>query len=165
MTLQDLPLLRDMSIHTFRQTFEYQNTEQNMQMYLNDNLNEQQLTLEINDLHSQFYIAYYNKVAAGYLKLNFPEKDDSSIHKDQLEVERIYILQDFQRLSIGKQLLDFAKQIAITHSLKSIWLGVWEHNIKAISFYKQYGFVKTGSHVFKLGDDEQTDEIMELKLM
>ncbi|MEY3918157.1 MAG: Protease synthase and sporulation negative regulatory protein 1, partial [Bacteroidota bacterium] len=45
-----------------------------------------------------------------------------------------------------------------------IWLGVWEHNPRAIRFYEKQGFVKFDQHIFQLGDDEQTDILMKLSL-
>jgi ribosomal protein S18 acetylase RimI-like enzyme len=45
-----------------------------------------------------------------------------------------------------------------------MWLGVWEHNPRAIAFYHKHGFVDVGDHVFLLGEDPQTDIIMELDL-
>lgn len=164
-TPQDVQLLRNISIATFKQTFERQNTEENMQLYLNNNLSDLQLLSEINTPDTEFYFAYVEEEPAAYLKLNFPGKEHVSEYKEMLEIERIYVLQGFQGLSIGRLLLDFTKQLVINFRLKGIWLGVWEHNVKAISFYQKNGFIKTGSHVFKLGDDEQTDEIMELKLI
>ena len=35
---------------------------------------------------------------------------------------------------------------------------------RAINFYKKNGFVEFDKHVFKLGNDEQTDIMMKLKL-
>lgn len=43
------------------------------------------------------------------------------------------------------------------------WLGVWEGNLRAISFYKIF-FFEFDKHIFKLGDDEQTDIMTKLKL-
>ena len=40
------------------------------------------------------------------------------------------------------------------------WLGVWEHNPRAISFYRKSGFVEAGEHVFPLGGDPQRDVVM-----
>ena len=45
-----------------------------------------------------------------------------------------------------------------------VWLGVWEENPRAISFYKKNGFEEFDKHIFKLGNDEQTDIMMKLKL-
>ena len=41
-----------------------------------------------------------------------------------------------------------------------MWLGVWQHNHRAISFNKQWGFEFYATHPFMLGDDLQTDELM-----
>ena len=45
-----------------------------------------------------------------------------------------------------------------------IWLSLWVKNLKAIRFYEKNGFVAFGTHLFKLGDDEQTDIMMKLVL-
>ena len=45
-----------------------------------------------------------------------------------------------------------------------VWLGVWEENPRAIRFYEKNGFVAFDKHIFRLGDDEQTDIMMKKKL-
>jgi ribosomal protein S18 acetylase RimI-like enzyme len=40
------------------------------------------------------------------------------------------------------------------------WLGVWEHNPRAIAFYRKSGFVEVGDHVFPVGRDPQRDVVM-----
>ena len=55
-------------------------------------------------------------------------------------------------------------RIAISEAKKNVneyvWLGVWEKNYSALSFYEKNGFKKSESHEFKLGDDIQIDWIM-----
>ena len=55
-----------------------------------------------------------------------------------------------------------AIKIAKESNLDYIWLGVWEHNFPAIKFYEKHGFKKFSTHIFKLGNDEQTDYLMKL---
>ena len=38
--------------------------------------------------------------------------------------------------------------------------GRVEHNEPAIRFYEKNGFVKYSNHIFKLGDDDQTDLLL-----
>lgn len=61
-------------------------------------------------------------------------------------------------------MFDKALSIAKQTHFKFIWLGVWEHNQKAINFYKKNGFVEFDKHIFKLGNDLQTDIMMRLEL-
>lgn len=44
---------------------------------------------------------------------------------------------------------------------RTTWLGVWERNDRAIRFYARHGYERCGEHVFQLGDDAQTDYIMQ----
>jgi ribosomal protein S18 acetylase RimI-like enzyme len=43
---------------------------------------------------------------------------------------------------------------------RTLWLGVWERNVRAISFYERWQFKAVGDHEFRLGSDYQTDLIM-----
>jgi diamine N-acetyltransferase len=60
-------------------------------------------------------------------------------------------------------LYEKSAEIALQRKADYVWLGVWEHNSRAINFYKKNGFVEFDKHIFKLGDDEQTDILMKLK--
>ena len=81
-----------------------------------------------------------------------------------LEIERIYVLKEFHGKNVGQILYDTAFEVAKRINAEYLWLGVWEHNPRAINFYKKNGFVEFDKHIFKLGDDEQTDIMMKLKL-
>jgi ribosomal protein S18 acetylase RimI-like enzyme len=45
-----------------------------------------------------------------------------------------------------------------------MWLGVWDQNVKAIEFYRRQGLSEFSKHDFLLGNDQQTDILMKLKL-
>jgi ribosomal protein S18 acetylase RimI-like enzyme len=46
----------------------------------------------------------------------------------------------------------------------SIWLGVWEENHRARKFYSKNGFVEFDKHSFILGNEVQTDLLMQLEM-
>ncbi|MCM3570584.1 GNAT family N-acetyltransferase [Neobacillus mesonae] len=159
-TLEDLPLLQEMSCETFHETFKNQNSPENMNAYLERAFNLKQLEKEVSNLSSQFFFVYFNSEAAGYLKLNIDDAQSEKMGYESLEIERIYIKSPFQKQGLGKYLLNKAIEMAMEHNKKKIWLGVWEKNENAIAFYKKLGFVQTGAHSFYMGDEEQTDLIM-----
>ena len=74
------------------------------------------------------------------------------------------MLQSFHGKKLGQALYEKAIQIANEKKVQYLWLGVWEKNNKAIQFYKKNGFVQFDTHIFKLGNDEQTDIMMKLAL-
>jgi diamine N-acetyltransferase len=47
---------------------------------------------------------------------------------------------------------------------QTLWLGVWENNPRAQEFYRKWNFQEVGKHVFQLGDDPQTDLLMQRSL-
>ncbi len=159
-TLQDVESLCKISIETFYQTFADSNTEENMTAYLKSAYNVEKLYKELCNPDSSFFFIYVDESLAGYLKINeYPSQTDIN-DIDSLELERIYILKDFQGLGLGQDLLEYTISIAIEHGKKYIWLGVWEHNEKAKRFYQKNGFYRIGAHSFVVGDDEQTDYVM-----
>ena len=64
----------------------------------------------------------------------------------------------------GQKLFEKALQIAEQKNVDHVWLGVWEKNIRAIRFYEKNGFAEFDKHLFKLGNDEQTDIMMKLPM-
>ena len=56
--------------------------------------------------------------------------------------------------------MNTAEEKAFEKNKQYIWLGVWEKNESALGFYRTIGFIPFGTHVFKLGDELQTDILM-----
>lgn len=159
-TMEDLHMLQEISYETFNETFKHQNTAENMKAYLEKAFNLKQLKKELSTISSRFYFVYVDGKLAGYLKVNTENAQSEGMGAESLEIERIYIKQDYQKHGLGKYLVNKAIEIAMEQNKKKIWLGVWEKNENAIAFYKKMGFVQTGSHSFYMGDEEQIDFIM-----
>ncbi|MEH6970980.1 GNAT family N-acetyltransferase [Bacillus sp. JJ675] len=159
-TREDLRKLQEISYETFNETFKHQNSPENMNAYLERAFNLKQLETELSNSFSQFFFVYYHNEVAGYLKVNINDAQSEEMGDESLEIERIYIKNNFQKHGLGKYLLNKAVEIAQEFNKKKVWLGVWEKNENAIAFYKKMGFVQTGAHSFYMGDEEQTDFIM-----
>ena len=153
--LSELSLLQEISKNTFEETFAAFNTKEDMTHYFEHNLSLDQLALEMQSPASSFYFIYIEEELSGYMKLNISET---------FEIERIYILNKFQGIGVGKTFMNFAFDQSKQLGFNSLWLGVWEHNTKAISFYKSLGFISYGEHDFLLGSDRQRDILMRLEL-
>lgn len=159
-SLKDIEILRDISIKTYYATFAEFNVKENMNAYLDAAFNFDKLFKEAQDKNSAFYFLYKDNVLTGYIKLNVAPSQSDINDSDSLEIERIYILKEFQGFGLGRFLIEHAIKIAIEKRKKFIWLGVWENNEKAIRFYKKNGFYKIGSHSFFMGEDGQIDYVM-----
>jgi len=163
-TISDLIQLQEISISTFTETYASLNTEENMELYITESLSRSKLFSELENVHSEFYLAYLDFVIIGYLKINFPLAHSEKMGNDSLEIERIYIQKSFQGKGYGSTLIQKAIEIAKSKNFNKIWLGVWSKNKKAIGFYENMGFTEFNQHVFKLGEDEQLDLLLELNI-
>jgi ribosomal protein S18 acetylase RimI-like enzyme len=164
-TLEDLDLLQEISVETFTETFKDQNSPENMNAYLKKAFNLEQLAKELSNLSMEFYFIYTNAEIAGYLKVNTQNAQTEVMGNDALEIERIYIRKNHHKQGLGKYLVNIAIERAIELEEQKIWLGVWEENESAITFYKKMDFVQTGAHSFFMGDEEQIDIIMTKTLL
>ncbi len=162
--LEDLITIQNVGITAFTETFSEINTPENMEKYVQENFNTAQLTLEINNPNSPFYIAFSDNEPIGYLKLNMGNAQTETIKDETIEIQRIYVLKAFHGKKLGQLLLDQAVKVAKEHSVDYIWLGVWEENHRALQFYAKNGFVIFDKHIFILGNDQQTDLLMKLQI-
>jgi ribosomal protein S18 acetylase RimI-like enzyme len=163
--LADIDQLIEISIDTFRETFGGSNSADNMDKYIKESRSREKAVREFTTPGAEFYFAKTgNNDIIGYLKINTGQAQTEPLGDTFLEIERIYVLNRYHGQKAGLQLMEFALQRALEQHKQTIWLGVWEHNIKAIQFYQKSGFVVFDKHSFMLGDDEQTDIMMRKEL-
>ena len=154
--------LQSLSRQTFTETFSGSNSKENMDKYLNENLSIEKLSEELNNENSHFFFIKDGERNIGYLKLNMGPSQTELKDETALEIERIYVIQEYQGKKVGQQLYEKAIQEAKEKKAQYVWLGVWEENHKAIQFYNKNGFEVFDKHVFVLGDEKQTDLMMRL---
>lgn len=163
-TTKDLGTVQLIGRETFFETFADSNTEEDMKKYLEDSFNDNQLTVELSNPDSLFYIAWEDESPVGYLKLNMGNAQTEMQDEMALEIERIYVKTSHHGKKIGQLLYEKALEVAKQQHNSYLWLGVWEKNPRAIRFYEKNGFKAFDKHIFKMGNDEQVDIMMKKKL-
>lgn len=163
-TVSDLDQLQRIGRQTFHETFSPFNTGESMKKYLEESFAADKLTAELHNPESEFYFAFTGDNIIGYLKINSGQAQTELMDDDSIEIERIYVLKEFHRNKVGQFLMDYALQIARQRKASYAWLGVWERNERALSFYRKNGFTEFDKHIFRLGHEEQTDFLMKLEL-
>jgi ribosomal protein S18 acetylase RimI-like enzyme len=163
-SVNDLDQLLEISYMTFLETYGADNKPENLQFHLNTVFNKNRLKLELSDPNVHYYFAMFNGLVIGYLKLNFDGAQTELKDDESVEIERIYVLRVHQGKKIGQQLFEKALEIARRSDKTCLWLGVWERNVKAINFYEQNGLRRFGTHIFRLGTDQQSDILMKREL-
>lgn len=157
---KDLEILQNIGIQTFTETFAEDNTEEAMKKYLEESFNTEKMKSELNNPDSFFYIAWEEDNPIGYLKVNSGKAQTELQDETSLEIERIYVKKSHHGKKVGQLLYNQALETARHLNKSYVWLGVWEENLRALNFYKKNGFVEFDKHIFRLGEEEQTDLMM-----
>lgn len=158
----DAKILTEISALTFFDTFKDTCTKEDMDGFIEEYFNIDQLISELQNPNDFYFIAFFDDRAVGYLRLKEDKSDVAIIanHK-AIELKRIYVLKEFISKKIGASLMKFALNFAEESNYEIIWLGVWEHNERAKRFYQKFGFEDTGvQHPFPIGSTPQTDNWM-----
>ena len=163
-TKEDASLIADLSRQTFYESFAAQNTQENMDKFMRDQFTKEALMAEVGARNNIFLLAYTGDRVAGYTRLREQNQPPELKEAATIEIARIYVTTDSIGKGVGRIMMEKSLEIASGLKKNTIWLGVWEHNKRAIDFYTKWGFKKFGTHVFMLGDDPQTDWLMAKKL-
>lgn len=161
-TPADAEALAALAERTFRDTFSADNATDDMEAYARDAFSLDAVRAELADDASTFLLAFMEDAEQpiGYAKLRTGTPDPSVIGPDPVELQRLYLDRSAIGHRVGAALMRASLDAARSAGHRTLWLGVWEHNARAISFYERWGFETVGDHVFRLGSDPQTDLIM-----
>ena len=163
-TVEDAELIADMSRKTFYDSFVAFNTKENMDKFLNEQFTKDALMKEVSTENNIFLLAYMDNVPVGYVRLRENNIPPTLGANRAIEIARIYAIRDSIGKGVGSALMKQCMEIARAKNYHTVWLGVWEHNQRAIDFYTRWGFKKFAEHDFVLGDDVQKDWLMEKQI-
>lgn len=164
-TIADARALSRFAAETFRDTFERDNTPEDMAQYLAKEFTPERQAGEIADPASTVLLAEEagasgDVALVGYAHLVAGRAPATVQGAAPVELRRIYVSRERHGQGIAQALMDAVLDAARGRGARTIWLGVWERNPRAASFYRKYGFERVGEHTFMLGSDAQTDWIM-----
>ncbi len=157
---EDAALLSELAARIFWDTFAAANTAEDMDAYMKDAFSLARQGEELADPRTTAFLAFVGDQPAGYATLRTGSSPAVVIGDRPVELVRLYADRAWHGRGIGAALLQACFDEAVASGQRTMWLGVWEHNARAIAFYRKAGFVECGSHVFRLGSDDQIDLLM-----
>jgi diamine N-acetyltransferase len=156
----DAKALAEIAEATFRDAFSAANTADNMELHCRSSYGETIQAGEIDDPSLVTLISEEGQHLIGFAQLRWSKKPSCVTEESAGEIQRIYVAQAWHGQGVAQDLMDAAIAELRKRGSKVVWLGVWEHNPRAITFYKKLGFSEVGDHVFALGRDPQRDILM-----
>ena len=173
----DYKAVAEISRKTFYESWRYLYSEEDLQIYMAEVFSEEQIKKDLEAITNIFLLAETDEKIIGYTKLC----TDSILSGDNLadwmlillkefsrskamEMERLYVLKEYHKQKAGKQLMDESISIARKQDFDWLWLGVSPDNLKAMAFYKSYGFIQVGTKPYKIGNTVDFDYLMKLRI-
>lgn len=166
----DAQPLATLTARTFYDTFVGTAEPADITSYLQEACSLEKLQHELAAANNLFFLAFAaadeggNGEPIGYAKLRKETSEPSVSDRNSIEIERLYADKPAIGHGVGSRLMQTCLDEAIVQNYTTVWLGVWENNLRAIAFYQRWGFETVGSHIFTVGADDQTDLIMKKSL-
>lgn len=160
--VSDAAALAELAERTFRAAFGDANTDSDMDAYVQEVFSAKQVAHELSQANQQFLLVFKGDAESpkGYAKLRTNEPP-AAVGPSPIELQRLYVEPGTIGRGMGAALMQACLEMAESAGHQTLWLGVWQENQRAIEFYRRWGFQTVGSHVFRLGSDDQTDLIMQ----
>jgi len=160
----DAPSLSVLAERTFRDAFGARNSPENMDLHCSRVFGADVQQREIEDPGLITTIADSGGRMIGFSQLRPGQAHASVAAVRPAELRRLYVVAESHGHGVGQQLMQDALAAAARERCDVLWLGVWEHNPKAMAFYRRFGLEVVGTHAFMLGQDRQRDLVMSVKL-
>jgi len=160
----DAPSLSVLAERTFRDAFGTRNSPENMDLHCARMFGSEIQQREIEDRGLITTIAEAEQRMIGFSQLMRSSAHASVVASRPAEIRRLYVVSEWHGRGVARLLMQDALDTATREGCDVLWLGVWEHNPKAMAFYKKFGLEIVGTNAFMLGQDRQRDLVMSVKL-
>ncbi len=135
-----------------------------MSAYLAQAFSPDRQAAELAEPGTTFLIAEAGGDTVGYARLKLGPAPDCIQGFRPVEIARFYAVTTWIGRGVGAALMQACLEQAGRLGCDVIWLDVWERNLRAIGFYRRWGFVEVGTQAFVLGHDVQNDLLMQNRL-
>ena len=159
-SVADAAAIAEFGARTFDESFGRDNRAEDMAAYLTKAFDVSAVEAELSDSRVTYFVGEVGGRLAAYAMVRTGSAPASVTGQSPLELVRFYVDQPFHGSGIARAMMDACDAEARRRGARTLWLGVWERNPRAIRFYEKCGFRDVGSHGFVLGTDEQTDRLM-----
>jgi ribosomal protein S18 acetylase RimI-like enzyme len=163
-TIEDVAALSAFGRRVFGQTFAPENTPEDLEAYLDRAYIQARQHEEIADPGIDTLLLEENDDLIAFAQLRDGLIGNGVTGQRPLELWRFYVDFAWHGRGVAHALMASVEEAARARGAGTLWLGVWERNVRAQAFYRKQGFTVVGSQIFVLGSDPQRDLIMAKQL-
>ncbi len=160
----DADALAALGRRTFHETFAAYNKPEDMDTYMKEAFDVRRITAELREPGAAYLVAEAPPKMIGFARLAPASPPPCITGLSPVRLFKLYVSADAIGSGVGAALMRSSIEWAKNAEHRTLWLGVWEHNHRAKAFYERWGFVSVGAETFRVGNDDQSDILMQLVL-
>lgn len=156
----DAAALAEFAARTFEDTYGAFNAPEHMAEHLAASFGEPKQRAELLNPAWVTIFIEIERGLVGYAQLRQHPRPVSVPLEHAVELHRFYVASRWHGTGAAHMLMSAVRVEARETGATHLWLGVWEHNPRAIAFYTKCGFQHVGETVFLVGPDQQRDRVL-----
>jgi len=151
-TPEDAMLVALLGRITFREAFGhlFGDHRDELRAYLDTTFDVGKIGRSVSAPENAYWLAFVAGLPVGYAKLKHPSAPTDQGDQNAVQLQKIYILNEFLGQRIGSGLL-YHVILETKRRAPLLWLDVLRENERAITFYRKHGFSAIGEQTYDIG--------------
>jgi len=163
-SIEDAPALAAFASKAFSDTYRTTDDPGEIADYVAEHFNAEAVAEVIRDRASIVLLAELGHRLVGYAVLKSAEAPSCITGTKPIELARFYLGEEFIGKGIGSNLMRLVQREARRLDAGTLWLSVYDRNVRAVRFYERFGFTKVGGKEFLFGGRTYIDPVYSVAL-
>ena len=159
-TFADVPALCRLGAATFRETYRTISDPREVDDYADEHFAPARVEAWLRRPDARTLLACGGGEPVGYAHVRRAPVPACVADREAIELSRLYLLASAQGSGLGSALMAAALAELAALGGRSVWLGAYERNVKALAFYARHGFTRAGTHAFEFGGRLYADPVL-----
>ncbi len=156
---QDAALLAAFAAQSFTHTYRELSDAQEIADYVGEHFQPDVMAGVIGDAACSTLLAWVGDELAGYAVVKATAPPDCVTQPGPLKLWRLYLGERFIGQGLGARMMQAVHDEAHRRGAQTLWLGVYDRNVRAVQFYERFGFAKVGGQEFLFGGQIYIDPV------
>jgi len=159
-TVDDVPLLCRLGAATFRETYRAISDPREVDEYADEHFTPGKVAAWFHKPCARTLLAVAGETPVGYAHLRHARVPACVADRKAIELSRLYLLGTAQGSGLGSAMMAAALAQAAQLEARTVWLGAYDRNVRALGFYARHGFTPVGTHEFEFGGRIYADPVL-----
>ena len=159
-TVDDVDTLCRLGAATFRETYRTISDPREVDDYADEHFTPAKVRSWLRNPDARTLLAVAADAPVGYAHVRRAKVPDCVADREAVELSRLYLLGSAQGTGLGTAMMAAALAQVEALGARTVWLGAYDRNVRALAFYARHGFARVGTHAFEFGGQIHADPVL-----